>query len=134
MKKLFLCLLVFSVFSCDSIDSAPKDIVAEQKMVAILSDLQVAESKVKTLRISTDSAKHLFSIYEMKILNEHNVSAEEYLRSYRYYLDNHKLMTRVHQAVLDTLIGREAKASKMPDVLQEESLEPVIELQPDSAL
>lgn len=80
----------------------------------MLVDLQVAESKIKTLRISSDSARHVFSIYEVQIFDKHNVTQEDYLRSYEYYLDNHRLMSRVHQAVLDTLLARQQKVENMP--------------------
>ena len=116
MKRLFLCLLALWVFACDNTLGTPSGIISEKKMVSILTELQVAESKVKNLRVSSDSARHIFSIYELKILNTHNVTPEEYLRSYEYYLENHRLMMRVHQAVLDTLMARQTKVEKMPDI------------------
>lgn len=114
MNRLFLCLLALTTFACDNTLGQPEGILPEKKMISILVDLQVAESKIKTLRISSDSARHVFSIYEVQILDKHNVTQEDYLRSYEYYLENHRLMSRVHQAVLDTLLARQQKVDNMP--------------------
>lgn len=114
MNRLFLYLLAFSTFACDNTLGQPEGILPEKKMISMLVDLQVAESKIKTLRISSDSARHVFGIYEVQIFDKHNVTQEDYLRSYEYYLDNHRLMSRVHQAVLDTLLSRQQKVENMP--------------------
>lgn len=115
MNRLFLCLLALTTFACDNTLGQPEGILPEKKMISMLVDLQVAESKIKTLRISSDSARHVFSIYEVQILDKHNVTQEDYLRSYEYYLENHRLMSRVHQAVLDTLLARQRKVDNMPE-------------------
>lgn len=124
MNRLFLCLLALTTFACDNTLGQPEGILPEKKMISMLVDLQVAESKIKTLRISSDSARHVFSIYEVQIFDKHNVSQEEYLRSYEYYLENHRLMSRVHQAVLDTLLARQQKVENMPA----EPAKPVVEV------
>lgn len=115
MNRLFLCLLTFSIFACDNTLGPPKGVLPEKKMVSVLVDLQVAEAKVKNLRISSDSARHVFSLYELMIFDKQNVTPEKYLHSYEYYLDNHRLMSRVHQAVLDTLSARQIKAENTPE-------------------
>jgi hypothetical protein len=115
MNRLFLCLLVLCTFACDQTLGPPKNVLPEKKMVSIMADLHVAEAKVKALGVSQDSARSLFSIYEIQILDKHNVSPDKYLHSYQYYLDNHRLMTRVHQATLDTLIERQRKLEILPD-------------------
>ncbi len=114
MNRLFLCLLSLLTFACDNTLGPPEGILPERKMISILVDLQVAESKIKTLRVSSDSARHIFNIYEVQILDQHNVTADDYLQSYEYYLENHRLMSRVHQAVLDTLLARQTKMENMP--------------------
>ncbi len=114
MNKLFLYLLIFCMFACDNTMGPPKGILSERKMVDIMVDLLVAESQVKTLRVSSDSVRHLFNIYEVKIFDKHNVTSEKYLRSYEYYLENHRLMSRVHDATLDTLLNRQQKVEAMP--------------------
>ncbi|AHM59528.1 hypothetical protein D770_06325 [Flammeovirgaceae bacterium 311] len=105
------------MFSCDKTLGPPKNVLSERKMVSIMADLHVAEARVKAQSVSQDSARHLYSIYELQILDKHNVSPEKYLHSYQYYLDNHRLMTRVHQATLDTLTERQRKLEAMPDSL-----------------
>ncbi|WP_224996487.1 DUF4296 domain-containing protein [Cesiribacter sp. SM1] len=117
MNRLFLCLLLLCMFACDQTFGPPKDVLSEKTMISIMADLHVAEAKVKGLGVSQDSARNLFSIYEIQILDKHNVTPEKYLHSYQYYLDNHRLMTRVHQATLDTLIARQEKLESMPDSL-----------------
>jgi hypothetical protein len=107
--------------SCDNTLGPPKDVLPERKMVSLLVELHLAEAKVKNLRVTTDSANQLYSLYELQILDTHNVSQETYLHSYQFYLDNHRLMTRVQDAVLDTLLQRQQKLERMPEPVVEET-------------
>jgi hypothetical protein len=120
MKRLFLCLMALWFSSCDNTLGPPKGVLPERKMVSLLVELHLAEAKVKNLRVTTDSANQLYSLYELQILDTHNVSQEAYLHSYQFYLENHRLMTRVQEAVLDTLLQRQQKLERMPEPVVDE--------------
>ena len=88
-----------------------------------MADLQLAEAKIKSVAVSPDSARHLYSLYEIQILDKHKVTPEKYVQSYQYYIENHRLMTRVHQAVLDTLLARQTKIESLPDTVLEKRIQ-----------
>ncbi|EMR02678.1 DUF4296 domain-containing protein [Cesiribacter andamanensis] len=119
MNRLFLCLLALCCFSCDKTLGPPKGVLSERKMVSLLVELHIAEAKVKNLRVTTDSAHQLYNLYELQILDKHNVAQDKYVQSYQYYLENHRLMTRVQDAVLDTLLQRQQKLERMPEPVAE---------------
>ena len=112
MKKIFLLLAVFALFfqSCKNNADKPKDLLPKKTMAGIMADMAVAEAKVKNLRLSVDSSRQIYRIYENNIFKERGISSERYKDSYQYYLLNYKEMASIHEAVIDTLTRRQLKA------------------------
>ena len=96
-------------------------------MAEILTELQVAEAKVKNIRVPLDSAKYVYANYELQIFGQHNISAETYQKSLAYYLENSRAMGRINEAVLD-------KLTQLKDSKEEElkNFEPEPLKKPDS--
>ncbi|WP_017731815.1 DUF4296 domain-containing protein [Nafulsella turpanensis] len=112
MKNLFLLLLVtLLTTACSNNADKPENVLSQETLVRVMADLQLAEAKVKNLRVSTDSARQLFSIYELQIFEEWNISPEQYTESYEYYLNEYDEMSDIHAALIDTL-SRRQKAEK----------------------
>ena len=111
MKNLFLLLsVILLTTACSENADKPENVLSEEELVRIMADMQLAEAKVKNLRVSTDSARQLFSIYELQIFEEWDVTAEQYKESYEYYLSNYELMSDIHTALIDTLSQRQKNA------------------------
>lgn len=113
MKNLFLLLLaVLFITACSKEAEKPDKLLTKETMVRVLADMHVAEAKVKNMRVSTDSARQVYSIYELKIFDQWNITPEEYTRSYEYYLTSYDEMTAMQNALIDTLSRRQQKVSR----------------------
>lgn len=115
MKNLFLLLpVILLTFACSENADKPENVLSQEEMVRIMADMQLAEAKVKNLRVSSDSARHLFSIYELQIFEEWGVTAEQYKESYEYYLSEYDIMSDLHTALIDTIAQRQQKENQQP--------------------
>lgn len=112
MKKIFLLLTLLALFfqSCKNDAEKPKDLLPKTSMASLMADMAVAEAKVKNLRLSVDSSRQIYRIYEHNIFKNRGISSERYKVSYQYYLLNYKEMASIHEAVIDTLNRRHVKA------------------------
>lgn len=107
-----LLIAIFIIAGCSQEVDKPQNLLAKETMVAVMIDMQVAEAKVKNLRVSTDSARHLFSIYEMTIFDEKHITPEQYKESYEHYLNRYEDMQAIQKAVVDTLTNRKQQLAK----------------------
>ncbi|WP_229733879.1 DUF4296 domain-containing protein [Pontibacter amylolyticus] len=110
MKRI-LYLLSFAVLAgCgQSPEKRPADLLPENKMVQILADVHIAESRIETHVLYPDTALMVFNKEQQQILAEHGVTQEDFRRTYRYYLSNLAQMDKLYEIILDTLSVREAK-------------------------
>ncbi len=111
MKNLFLLFAVVLVVlsACSSGPEKPKNLLSKETMIQVMADMQLAEAKVKNLRVSTDSARQVYSIYELQILSKRGIGPEQYKASYQYYLDSYDDMSKIHTALIDTLSQRQSQ-------------------------
>lgn len=107
MKNIFLTALVI-VCACTSGDDAPKDLIPKERMVKLMTEIHLLESKVKNLNVRPlDSAKVVYRHYEKLLFTDFNITKEQYERSFNYYLDNLDEFKEVYDAVVDTLMQQE---------------------------
>jgi hypothetical protein len=112
MKNLFLLLIIILLATaCSQPSEKPANLLPKETMVRVMADMHFAEAKVKNMRVSTDSARHVFSIYELKIFDRWNISPEQYTQSYEYYLTRYDEMTAMQAALIDTLSRRQQQVS-----------------------
>lgn len=95
--------------ACSSKQERPEDLLSKVTMIQLMADMQLAEAKVKNLRVSTDSARQVYSLYEMQLFDKYGISPREYKTSYQYYLDSYDEMRELHTALIDTLNQRQAQ-------------------------
>lgn len=112
MKNLFLLFIIMLLgTACSQSSEKPQNLLTKETMVRVMADMQFAEAKVKNMRVSTDSARQVYSIYELSIFDKWNISPGQYTQSYEYYLTKHDEMTAIHAALIDTLGRRQINAS-----------------------
>lgn len=86
MKRIVVLLLV-ALAACGSPEKIPSDIMDYDKMKFIIWDLINAGEYAK-MQVPVDSIKQLESkseVYFLEIFQKHDVSREEFYKSYRYY-------------------------------------------------
>lgn len=108
MKRLFLVICLFTAAACQRAEEIPSDVISQEAMIEILAELHLAEAKIKSVRINTtDSARNLFAVYELAILNKYGIDSAQYNESKAFYLQHPVLMRKINQALLDTLANRQ---------------------------
>ncbi len=104
MKKLFLTLCVALLFSCTKQDDRPPaGLYDSQQIAAFLKDLYILEMKVKELRLTEDSSKKVFAIYEQQLFDKHNLDDSVYRESFKYYMNDIKGLSKIYEIIADSL-------------------------------
>lgn len=114
MKNLFLLFAVVLIIlsACSPGAKKPENLLSKETMIQVMADMQLAEAKVKNLRVSTDSARQVYSIYELHIFEKRGIEPEQYKESYQYYLSSYEEMRKIHTALIDTLNQRQSQIVK----------------------
>jgi hypothetical protein len=107
VKKLIFIFLLLS--ACVEPEKPPANLLTKEQMIAILTDIHIAESKVNMMNLrSYDSMQVLYRKLESDIYKKHRVDTAVYNVSYRYYLENMQLMDEIYAALVDSLSLRES--------------------------
>lgn len=82
----------------------PDNLVDEDKMVAILTEVHLNEAKVAKLILrSSDSSNLVYKQLERQLLKKYDVDTSAYSKSYIYYASHPEAMQRVYKRVVDKL-------------------------------
>jgi hypothetical protein len=113
VKKYFpAALLCILVFSCITPPRIPDDVLPKEKMVQMIADIHMVESRVGQLSLrSMDSAYVLEKVWEEKVYKKYNTDSATYKRSFRFYSENPEYMEEIYNAVTDSLIAWEKRIS-----------------------
>ena len=108
-----IILLVFALTACGS-DDKPKDLITEDKMAVILSNIHVLESQVNDMHISnTDSALFVYQRMKAKTLKKYSTDTTNFNKSLRYYIANPASLKDIYVDVKKIL---EEKKKKIPTI------------------
>ena len=117
IKKVFLGMVAFLLFSCGGEEKKPDDILPESKMISVMIDLRIAEGKVAVLTLNNDSSRVLFKELEKRVFNDHEIDSASYVKSYQYYMLRPEEALYIADAVIDSLkvIQQIQETGKRPD-------------------
>ncbi len=103
MRSLFIILIILLV-SCGNRDKIPADIIGQEKMGKLLTDVLLAESFTEgyLLMDTTRTRDEHFTGELNKVLAIQKVSLEEYRRSMKFY----KTRPDLYKVVIDTAYNR----------------------------
>lgn len=105
--KLFIICYVLLLLGCSKEGKVPDGVLTKDKMVPLLIDIYIGESRVNHLRLSRDSSMAIFDVYEEELFKQHEVTDSVYRRSMTYYYDHPKKLEEIYGIVLDSLNLRE---------------------------
>lgn len=131
MKNILFYLSLFLVlFSCSN-NSKPDYLLPKEKMVELMTDVQVAEAYIKLkFTIVNDTIQNSDSIYAA-ILRKHGISKAVYDSNFAYYKRNPEKLQLIYEDVLIELSALDAKneAEKKKDPidssLKEDPVSPI---------
>lgn len=104
--------LTFLVGGCGG-ESDRKDVLSEEKMVKILMEMYVTETKAGRVGIPYDSIKEIFPKFEKLVFEKMNVTDTVLRNSMQYYFEHPKQLEKIYSAVVDSL---NLKAQSSPGV------------------
>jgi|GEM_PF-1009978 len=89
--------------ACGGQEEKPDHILSKEQMVALMIDVQIAQTRVNDLRLKSDSAQQVFDQYQAYLLEEHVIKDTVFYESLQYYLNRPSDLNLIHEGVLDTL-------------------------------
>lgn len=85
----------------------PEDILSKNKMVDVLIDIHLLESKIKKLYIAGDSSSKLYNHYEKMLFEDHGIKRKEYEKSLEFYVQEIEQLEDIYEQVVDSLMVRD---------------------------
>ena len=122
--KLWILSCIFFLTYCSS-DEKPEQILSKEQMVALMIDLNIAQTRVDQLKLKKDSAAEVYDQYHAYLLNKHLIKDSTFYESLRYYLNRPNDLDVIHEGILDTLSFRLQKieAQEEKDKKDKEALD-----------
>lgn len=119
MVRLYLLISLLTILSC-SRSKYPKGVLEPEKMQAVYWDYLRADVYTKEL-LSKDSSLLLDSanvVFQQQLFNKHNISKEDFYKSYDFYISHQLLM----KDMLDTMLIRQQQIlQKQTDSIQKQT-------------
>ena len=112
MKRFIPALIIFLAACKQELPSVPSDVIPMQKIEAILADMHIADAVAETKAQMGMNEKLLTEEYHEQIFKNHGVTREEFLKSYKFYEANPKLLNKMYDDILDQMSKREEGVGK----------------------
>jgi len=115
IKHTLFAFLVLVLFSCDIPEKVPENILSEEKMIAIIVDVQLLEATYNSRLLQTDDRGERMTRYANEIFEHHGVSEKLFNESYSYYQDYPEELELIYENVfekLEALLAEEETKSK----------------------
>lgn len=97
----------------------PADVLTQETMVSIMTDIHIVEGAKVGRKIMGDTLN--IDSYYNKIYDKHGTEKEIFEKSFTYYTENPKLMDQIFEKVIEKLNAIEFDApegSRVPDTIQ----------------
>ena len=108
---LLYIMFVLTVSSCSDPVEIPPDVLSQEKMAAILTDVQLVEAQIQMEQLErNDSTKAVVYGYYKYIFQKHKISPEQFKTSFMFYSNHLDLLEHIYDDVLINLSKREAGA------------------------
>ncbi|MDD3876579.1 MAG: DUF4296 domain-containing protein [Bacteroidales bacterium] len=107
-----LCIFVITLlFSCSESNEVPENILQPEKMVAVLTDFQIAESALTIIQQNGMDVEIYKNVFYEKIFMKHKINKQDYINSMNYYSVNLKLLDKIYEEVITELNKRQISLS-----------------------
>ena len=108
----FMGAFLVLVMACQQ-KRARQDVLSEREMVAILSQLYLAEEKITRVVVDRDSSMKAFKGIEAILFEKAGTHDSVFRKSFEYYLTQPEKLERIYSTVIDSL---SLKAQSAPGV------------------
>jgi hypothetical protein len=107
-----ICFLIgFAMLSCSEKSVAPDNIWAEDKMIDVLVDMELAQATVK-LNSATQNSKQDYKVEFEKVYTKYNITQEEFNENIEYYCQLPLNTRQMYDSVIVRLSEQQAELNK----------------------
>lgn len=104
----YIAILVLWFASCDNPEPKPKNMLSDEELVKVLTELHLVEARADLMDIPQDSLRPLLENRYEEIFVELGVDTAAFNATFAYYEHNPAQMDSLYQKVVDNLVEREA--------------------------
>lgn len=112
MKRIIPILLILLSACKPALPTVPGDIIPMDKMKLILEDMHITDAAAETKAQMGMNEKLLAGEYHEQVFANHGTTREEFLKSYKFYEANPKLLNKMYDDILTDLSKREEAIGK----------------------
>ncbi len=126
---------VFLVTACVSDPTPPSGTLDKETMVAILTEIHLAEAQSQQAGFkTTDSTQLYYKYLEKQILKKFHTDSTHYHDSFKFYSTHVKQMNEIYKAVVDTLEAQHQNIRSIPDTSRASQNKPANAAKIDSTI
>jgi hypothetical protein len=103
MKKLFVLLIILSIFSCNKKNEIPEYVIPFDDMVEIIVDIHITDGILTSGKVRRELVKKDTTNYYNLILENYNYKREDFDTSLYYYTKNIDQYDLIYNEVLNRL-------------------------------
>ena len=110
MKKSLISILLLTLFACnEEARIIPDNVLSREKMSSIMVDIQLIEATMAVNQLKGDEARETAANNYVSVLQQHNISREEFDESFKYYAKHPELLEQIYDEMLKELSKRQAE-------------------------
>ena len=96
--------MAMALASCNNFRvKAPKDLLSEDRMVEIITDVEIIEGKLLFNNERNGSAEALKDSYYRQLFEHHNITKEQFINSINYYTQKPDMLENIMARVVDSI-------------------------------
>jgi hypothetical protein len=108
-STLLILLLFFACAPSNEKDKMPDDIIPQEKMVNILSDMHIAEAMARNkIHLGDTNVQTVINYYGV-IYKKNNISEANFKKSYEYYMHHPLLLDSVYSEIITKLSDQQVR-------------------------
>jgi uncharacterized protein DUF4296 len=108
LKHILFLIIPMVLLSCSTDDELPKDIIPENEMVNVLTEIELTQALIKLKFSDKDTLVNQTQLFN-EVYTEHNTSEEQFNKSLDYYSKQPKVLDSIYVRVVTKLSEKQAK-------------------------
>jgi hypothetical protein len=108
MQRWLIFIFIPLAIACSDNSNSKKEL-SKDKMLNVLTDIQLTESANGFYASKNDSAMRKMAGYYAEIFQRNKVTAEQYEHTYNYYLRHPDEMDSLYQELLNRLVAKQSE-------------------------
>lgn len=111
LTRVYFLAIFFALFSCkEKTEKLPPGILSKDKMIAILTDVHIAEASPYGYALGTQQVNGIMANRYDDIMTKYGITYGEFKNSFDYYLAHPQEMDEIYQEIINKLSALEGKS------------------------